>query len=65
MMLAAVLNIDWQTFTDGIALGAIYARLFRKPELIFQIFNQLQEALCGDGIVEQGDSPLGLFQPPL
>jgi hypothetical protein len=47
------------------ASGSGGARLFREPELIFQIFNQLQEALCGDGIVEQGDSPLGLFQPPL
>jgi hypothetical protein len=39
--------------------------LFRFPELLFQIFDQLQEALCGDGIVDQGGRPLGLFQPPL
>src|SRR6267142_4994345 len=32
---------------------------FRKTK------GQLQEALCGDGIVEQGGRPLGLFQPTL
>jgi hypothetical protein len=34
-------------------------------ELLFQISDQLKEALCGDGIVEQGNRPLGLFQAPL
>jgi branched-chain amino acid transport system permease protein len=37
MMLAAVLNIDWQTFTDGIALGAIYALMAVGIGLVFGV----------------------------
>jgi branched-chain amino acid transport system permease protein len=36
-MLAAVLNIDWQTFTDGIALGAIYALMAVGIGLVFGV----------------------------
>src|SRR5882672_10640660 len=39
--------------------------LLRQPKLFFQIFDQLLEALCGDGVVSQGSRPLGLLQPPL
>ena len=39
--------------------------LLRQPKLFFQIFDQLLEALSGDGVVAQGSRPLGLFQPPL
>jgi branched-chain amino acid transport system permease protein len=37
MTLAAVLNIDWQTFTDGIALGAIYALMAVGIGLVFGV----------------------------
>ena len=39
--------------------------LLREPKLFFQIFDQLLEALSGDGVVSQGSRPLGLLQPPL
>jgi hypothetical protein len=39
--------------------------LLRQPKLFFQIFDQLLEALSGDGVVSQGSRPLGLLQPPL
>src|SRR5712692_4366562 len=39
--------------------------LLRQPKLFFQIFDQLIEALSGDGVVSQGSRPLGLLQPPL
>src|SRR5471030_3251635 len=37
MMPIAVLNIDWQTFTDGIALGAIYALMAVGIGLVFGV----------------------------
>jgi branched-chain amino acid transport system permease protein len=37
MTLGAVLNIDWQTFTDGIALGAIYALMAVGIGLVFGV----------------------------
>jgi len=39
--------------------------LLRQPKLFFQIFDQLLEALSGDGVVSQGSRPLGLLQPSL
>jgi len=39
--------------------------LLRQPKLFFQIFDQLLEALSGDGVISQGSRPLGLLQPPL
>ena len=39
--------------------------LLRQPKLFFQIFDQLLEALSGDGVVAQVSRPLGLLQPPL
>jgi hypothetical protein len=39
--------------------------LLRQSMLFFQIFDQLLEALGGDGVVSQGSRPLGLLQPPL
>ena len=39
--------------------------LLRQSKLFFQIFDQLLEALGGDGVVSQGSRPLGLLQPPL
>jgi len=37
MTLGAVLNIDWQTLTDGIALGAIYALMAVGIGLVFGV----------------------------
>ena len=37
MMLIAVLNIDWQTLTDGLALGAIYALMAVGIGLVFGV----------------------------
>jgi len=45
--------------------GRASVHLLRFPELLFQIFAQLQETLRRDGVIEQGNSPLGLFQAPL
>ena len=39
--------------------------LHRQAKLLFQIFDQLLEALRGDGVIAQGSRPLGLFQPSL
>ena len=39
--------------------------LLRQPKLFFQIFDQLLEALSGNGVVSQGSRPLGLVQPSL
>src|SRR4051812_22138421 len=36
-MTVAVLNIDWQTFADGVALGAIYALMAVGIGLVFGV----------------------------
>jgi branched-chain amino acid transport system permease protein len=44
MTLGAVLNIDWQTLTDGIALGAIYALMAVGIGLVFGVLRLINFA---------------------